>query len=69
MELLNEDQLLVQEESRAQPVRVCAKCKKGTLVPRTSKSGRFPGCSTFPLWRHTLKLASAKGGLSSATSV
>lgn len=43
----------------------CPACADGVMVPRTSKHGRFYGCSNFPKCRHTMKEA----GVESAQAV
>ena len=34
----------------------CPKCRKGTIVLRSSIYGKFGGCSNFPKCRFTIKL-------------
>ena len=57
VELIAEESVVVasldgQSESE---VRVCQGCQKGTMVLRTSKHGKFYGCSTFLACQHTQK--------------
>ncbi|MHA6670223.1 UvrD-helicase domain-containing protein [Homoserinimonas sp. A447] len=44
----------------------CPACADGVMVPRTSKHGRFHGCSNFPKCRQTMKEAEAEAALRDA---
>ena len=56
VELIDEGKVVVEERQSQATVRVCPTCKKGTLVTRSGRYGRFAGCSDFPRCRHTEKL-------------
>lgn len=55
-ELVNEHHLQLRAADGGQATVVpCHTCGDGTMVPRSSKHGRFYGCSNFPKCRQTMK--------------
>lgn len=60
-ELVREQGLrLVNADGGRAMVIPCPTCEDGTMVPRSSKHGRFYGCSNFPKCRQTMKEAEAE---------
>lgn len=60
VELVKEQGLrLVAADGGRSTVIHCSACTDGTMVPRSSKHGRFYGCSNFPKCRQTMKEAEA----------
>jgi DNA helicase-4 len=60
VELLSDPRVAVAGTS-AEPVEVCPRCGRGTMVPRPGRFRPFLGCSTFPGCTYTRPLGSLEG--------